>query len=307
MSGEVPEAPPASEDREVKEAGKEDGRSVKRLIAEDGSNARNLLVWRVPHEPRGGASRRARQDAAGKGSRSPKRSGRPPTGQSSQTKRSELEISTSVRSPATASTSSSRAASSPSALKQRVYRYLHRMVHRAVDELYYFCEAEGSVSHCEEAAKALHSCGRDFDKLVERIHVQRRSEREREGKSRVDSELTALSWEVRKSRSGVGPSDDSVIIRNALERMDAEMSRASDLAASKEESQSAILVATAKRRRKKALSAHAAPWVPKYADDQGPDGAGRDDASSSKGPPLGDPQKEEDGATAVPPKQAGFT
>ena len=45
-------------------------------------------------------------------------------------------------------------------------------MNRAVDELYYMCEAEGSVEHCEEASKVLESCSRDFQKLIERSQVQ---------------------------------------------------------------------------------------------------------------------------------------
>ena len=42
-------------------------------------------------------------------------------------------------------------------------------IHRAVDELYYLCEAETSAEHCEEAAKLLESCSRDFFKVRERM------------------------------------------------------------------------------------------------------------------------------------------
>jgi hypothetical protein len=42
-----------------------------------------------------------------------------------------------------------------------------------VDELYYLCEAEASTEHCEEAAKLLESCSRDFYKvqLYPRTHL----------------------------------------------------------------------------------------------------------------------------------------
>ncbi|CAM9865702.1 unnamed protein product, partial [Hapterophycus canaliculatus] len=61
---------------------------------------------------------------------------------------------------------------------QRLWGYLFRNVNRAVDELYYLCEAEGSATHCTEAAELLEGCGRDFSKLIERIADQKRFEEE---------------------------------------------------------------------------------------------------------------------------------
>ena len=50
-------------------------------------------------------------------------------------------------------------------IRRTFWSYLFRNVNRAVDELYYLCEAETSAEHCEEAAKLLESCSRDFFKV----------------------------------------------------------------------------------------------------------------------------------------------
>jgi hypothetical protein len=67
-------------------------------------------------------------------------------------------------------------------------------VDRAVDELYYFCEDEGDDSIANDAAAILTRSAADFEKLVSRVTEQRNFE---EGKQ------TAISWEVRKTSSGV--------------------------------------------------------------------------------------------------------
>ena len=63
-------------------------------------------------------------------------------------------------------------------MRLRLWNVLFRNVSSAVDELYYMCEAEGSVEHCEEASKVLESCSRDFRKLIERSQVQSEYEAE---------------------------------------------------------------------------------------------------------------------------------
>eukprot|EP00752_Nemacystus_decipiens_P012178 g10796.t1 len=144
---------------------------------------------------------------------------------------------------------------------QRLWGYLFRNVNRAVDELYYLCEAEGSSTHCAEAAELLEGCGRDFTKLVERIADQKRfeeeqraaraEERERErltsadkgsplqrhdgsgeaGDRGGDSSSSAadsggrrpkgLVWEVRKTTAA---STASAMVLNAIERMESQAS-----------------------------------------------------------------------------------
>ncbi|CAM9159445.1 unnamed protein product, partial [Sphacelaria rigidula] len=124
--------------------------------------------------------------------------------------------------------------SSALGFNQRLWGYLFRNVNRAVDELYYLCEAEGSVTHCHEAAELLEGCGRDFNKLVDRIIDQTRFEEEQRaaraaentGQEREEESLLdvgrkpkGLVWEVRKTTSAAGA---SAIVLSAIERMESQ-------------------------------------------------------------------------------------
>ncbi|CAN0236068.1 unnamed protein product, partial [Ectocarpus sp. 4 AP-2014] len=117
----------------------------------------------------------------------------------------------------------------------------------AVDELYYLCEAEGSATHCTEAAELLEGCGRDFTKLVERIADQKRFEEEQRAAraaerlsgGKLSPEAVAgdggdssaaesssrtpkgLVWEVRKTTSATTA---SAMVLNAIERMESHAS-----------------------------------------------------------------------------------
>jgi len=94
--------------------------------------------------------------------------------------------------------------------KDRFWMYLFNNVNRAVDELYYLCEAEGSRAHCEEAKKLLSSCARDFTKLMDRQQVQSEYEAARRLESGSGSGTQqahkGVAWEVRMSShaSGLG-------------------------------------------------------------------------------------------------------
>ena len=105
-------------------------------------------------------------------------------------------------------------------IRKTFWKYLFRCVHQSVDELYVLCEAETSIEHCEEAAKLLESCGRDFVKLIERIQVQRQFEEESHRKGGSGETPKGVGWEVRKTTVGGSlAGQQSAIIMDAIERM----------------------------------------------------------------------------------------
>ncbi|RHY11460.1 hypothetical protein DYB36_003007, partial [Aphanomyces astaci] len=93
--------------------------------------------------------------------------------------------------------------------KMRLWDYLLRNVHSAVDELYCMCELESSTSHCEDAARVLQSCHDDFIKLMECIRMQ----------SSMSSK-SSVAWEVKKGSqwSQLGKPTTGVVVQ-ALERI----------------------------------------------------------------------------------------
>ncbi|OQS04034.1 farnesyl pyrophosphate synthetase [Thraustotheca clavata] len=89
--------------------------------------------------------------------------------------------------------------------KERLWEYLFRNVHRAVDELYCMCELESLPTRCEEAARVLQGCQEDFIKLMELIQMQTKSSTQKQ---------KSLAWEVKK-----GSNTDKPTVAKALEHM----------------------------------------------------------------------------------------
>ncbi|CAM9105016.1 unnamed protein product [Choristocarpus tenellus] len=251
---------------------KRNSNALQQLLAKDGHDARNIVSWRVPND-KGGCGIVDIRASPGRGS------GAGNT-QSREVSRERENTRDRRKSPVTSpfkyrSSNSGGSANSSKetptwcrgqggdhtavGFSQRLWGYLFRNVNRAVDELYYLCEAEGSTRHCNEAADLLDGCGRDFRKLVERIADQRRFEdehraaraqglglgeasrtpggegRKTKRKSSGDGEACiavdsgprkprGLVWEVRKTMPASGGSAISSIIINAIERMDSYVS-----------------------------------------------------------------------------------
>ncbi|RDD45092.1 S phase cyclin A-associated protein in the endoplasmic reticulum [Trichoplax sp. H2] len=80
-------------------------------------------------------------------------------------------------------------------LKARYWSYLFDNLNRAVDEIYCVCENDENINGCQEVIMTLDICKKDFNALVERIHLQTEFEV-------ADSKPTSLAWEVRKSSPG---------------------------------------------------------------------------------------------------------
>ncbi|XP_062946963.1 S phase cyclin A-associated protein in the endoplasmic reticulum isoform X3 [Cynocephalus volans] len=166
---------------------------VRRIVAEEGRTARNLIAWSVPLESKdddgkpkcqtGGKSKRIIQ------------------GTHKSTKQN-----TAVDCKLTSSTTGDKHFDkSPTKirhprkidLRARYWAFLFDNLRRAVDEIYVTCESDQSVVECKEVLMMLDNYVRDFKALIDWIQLQEKLE-----KTDAQSRPTSLAWEVKKMSPG---------------------------------------------------------------------------------------------------------
>ncbi len=97
--------------------------------------------------------------------------------------------------------------------RQRLWTYVFKNVRRSMDELYYLCEFESSVTKCGDSITFIDSCLKDFQYLYDNIQSQ---------KAYVESpkdkyKCKPIAWEVRRTT----PSPDiRALLSSAFERME---------------------------------------------------------------------------------------
>uniref|UniRef100_A0A8C2X562 S-phase cyclin A-associated protein in the ER n=1 Tax=Cyclopterus lumpus TaxID=8103 RepID=A0A8C2X562_CYCLU len=135
---------------------------VRKIVAEEGRAARNLIAWSVPLE------NKEEEGIAGvlldKG---PEKS------------------PTKARQPRKVD------------LRARYWAFLFDNLRRAVDEIYVTCESDQSVVECKEVLMMLDNYVRDFKALIDWIQLQEKLE-----KTDAQNRPTSLAWEVRKMSPG---------------------------------------------------------------------------------------------------------
>uniref|UniRef100_A0A674NH85 S-phase cyclin A-associated protein in the ER n=1 Tax=Takifugu rubripes TaxID=31033 RepID=A0A674NH85_TAKRU len=144
---------------------------VRKIVAEEGRAARNLIAWSVPLE--------------NKEEEGPK----DPLCSSQEQKTGEYK----------------GAEKSPSKTRQprkvdlraRYWAFLFDNLRRAVDEIYVTCESDQSVVECREVLMMLDNYVRDFKALIDWIQLQEKLE-----KTDAQNRPTSLAWEVRKMSPG---------------------------------------------------------------------------------------------------------
>ncbi|KAM7039283.1 S phase cyclin A-associated protein in the endoplasmic reticulum [Acridotheres tristis] len=186
---------------------------VRRIVAEEGRTARNLIAWSVPLENKedegkskwqsGGKTKRVTQgahktakqntaldcklSAAGAGDKSFDKS---PT-KSRQPRKVDL--------------------------RARYWAFLFDNLRRAVDEIYVTCESDQSVVECKEVLMMLDNYVRDFKALIDWIQLQEKLE-----KADAQSRPTSLAWEVKKMSPGrhviPSPSTDRISVTSNARR-----------------------------------------------------------------------------------------
>ncbi|XP_026168296.1 S phase cyclin A-associated protein in the endoplasmic reticulum isoform X3 [Mastacembelus armatus] len=169
---------------------------VRKIVAEEGRAARNLIAWSVPLENK---EEEAKSKANSSGS---SRAQRNNSGQQRNKKQN-----AGVESKGTAGPLLDKAPGEKSPtktrqprkvdLRARYWAFLFDNLRRAVDEIYVTCESDQSVVECKEVLMMLDNYVRDFKALIDWIQLQEKLE-----KTDAQNRPTSLAWEVRKMSPG---------------------------------------------------------------------------------------------------------
>ncbi|XP_074174266.1 S phase cyclin A-associated protein in the endoplasmic reticulum isoform X2 [Rhinolophus sinicus] len=215
---------------------------VRRIVAEEGRTARNLIAWSVPLESKdddgkpkcqtGGKSKRTiqsmhktiKQSGYGTGRRMIHFNFNPLRGERERER--ERTNNTAVDCKITSSTTGDKQFDkSPTKtrhprkidLRARYWAFLFDNLRRAVDEIYVTCESDQSVVECKEVLMMLDNYVRDFKALIDWIQLQEKLE-----KTDAQSRPTSLAWEVKKMSPGrhviPSPSTDRISITSNARR-----------------------------------------------------------------------------------------
>ncbi|XP_055796137.1 S phase cyclin A-associated protein in the endoplasmic reticulum-like isoform X4 [Salvelinus fontinalis] len=181
---------------------------VRKIVAEEGRAARNLIAWSVPLE---------NKEEEGKSKTHTNgnlRNQRINSGLHRNKKQN-----TGLDNKSTAGALLDKGAEkSPTKVKQprkvdlraRYWAFLFDNLRRAVDEIYVTCESDQSVVECKEVLMMLDNYVRDFKALIDWIQLQEKLE-----KTDAQNRPTSLAWEVRKMSPGrhvmPSPSSDRIV------------------------------------------------------------------------------------------------
>ncbi|XP_060545464.1 S phase cyclin A-associated protein in the endoplasmic reticulum [Pantherophis guttatus] len=185
---------------------------VRKIVAEEGRTARNLIAWSVPLENKeeegkpkwqvGAKSKRINQGThkISKQSTAPDCKIPPVSGE-----KAFYKSPTKTRQPRKVD------------LRARYWAFLFDNLRRAVDEIYVTCESDQSVVECKEVLMMLDNYVRDFKALIDWIQLQEKLE-----KADAQSRPTSLAWEVKKMSPGrhviPSPSTDRIGVTSNARR-----------------------------------------------------------------------------------------
>ncbi|XP_028815068.1 S phase cyclin A-associated protein in the endoplasmic reticulum isoform X2 [Denticeps clupeoides] len=167
---------------------------VRKIVAEEGRTARNLIAWSVPLEEEGKSKSQSNSNArahrVNPGTHRNKKQGSNAVldckGSSGALLEKGSEKSpTKARQPRKVD------------LRARYWAFLFDNLRRAVDEIYVTCESDQSVVECKEVLMMLDNYVRDFKALIDWIQLQEKLE-----KTDAQNRPTSLAWEVRKMSPG---------------------------------------------------------------------------------------------------------
>ncbi|XP_053740638.1 S phase cyclin A-associated protein in the endoplasmic reticulum isoform X5 [Synchiropus splendidus] len=168
---------------------------VRKIVAEEGRAARNLIAWRLPLESKD-------EEAKSKiNSSSSSRAQRFHSGQQRNKKQNagvENKSTAGAMLDKTADKSPTKARQPRKVdLRARYWAFLFDNLRHAVDEIYVTCESDQSVLECKEVLMMLDNYVRDFKALIDWIQLQEKLE-----KTDAQNRPTSLAWEVRKMSPG---------------------------------------------------------------------------------------------------------
>ncbi|KAF7224438.1 S phase cyclin A-associated protein in the endoplasmic reticulum isoform X2 [Nothobranchius furzeri] len=168
---------------------------VRKIVAEEGRAARNLIAWSVPLEnkeeevkSKGNSSGNSRSQRINAGQHKNKKQNAGVEGKGtsgSPLDKGSDKSPTKVRQPRKVD------------LRARYWAFLFENLRRAVDEIYVTCESDQSVLECKEVLMMLDNYVRDFKALIDWIQLQEKLE-----KTDAQNRPTSLAWEVRKMSPG---------------------------------------------------------------------------------------------------------
>ncbi|XP_029819016.1 S phase cyclin A-associated protein in the endoplasmic reticulum isoform X3 [Manacus vitellinus] len=184
---------------------------VRRIVAEEGRTARNLIAWSVPLENKEDDGK-SKWQSGGKTKRVTQ--GTHKTAKQNTTLDCKLTAAgdknfdkspTKTRQPRKVD------------LRARYWAFLFDNLRRAVDEIYVTCESDQSVVECKEVLMMLDNYVRDFKALIDWIQLQEKLE-----KADAQSRPTSLAWEVKKMSPGrhviPSPSTDRISVTSNARR-----------------------------------------------------------------------------------------
>ncbi|XP_021399082.2 S phase cyclin A-associated protein in the endoplasmic reticulum isoform X2 [Lonchura striata] len=186
---------------------------VRKIVAEEGRTARNLIAWSVPLENK-------EDDGKSKWQSSGK------TKRVTQGTLKTAKQNTALDCKLTAAGAGDKNFDkSPTKTRQprkvdlraRYWAFLFDNLRRAVDEIYVTCESDQSVVECKEVLMMLDNYVRDFKALIDWIQLQEKLE-----KADAQSRPTSLAWEVKKMSPGrhviPSPSTDRISVTSNARR-----------------------------------------------------------------------------------------
>ncbi|KAI9529803.1 hypothetical protein NQZ68_008042 [Dissostichus eleginoides] len=163
---------------------------VRKIVAEEGRAARNLIAWSVPLENK---EEEAKSKSNSSGS---SRGQRINSGQQKNKKQNAVTAGALLEKGGEKSPIKTRQPRKVD-LRARYWAFLFDNLRRAVDEIYVTCESDQSVVECKEVLMMLDNYVRDFKALIDWIQLQEKLE-----KTDAQNRPTSLAWEVRKMSPG---------------------------------------------------------------------------------------------------------
>uniref|UniRef100_A0A8D3CRI8 S-phase cyclin A-associated protein in the ER n=1 Tax=Scophthalmus maximus TaxID=52904 RepID=A0A8D3CRI8_SCOMX len=151
---------------------------VRKIVAEEGRTARNLIAWSVPLENKEEEDHRTKKLSLNAGVENKGTAG-------GLLDKGAEKSPTKVRQPRKVD------------LRARYWAFLFDNLRRAVDEIYVTCESDQSVVECKEVLMMLNNYVRDFKALIDWIQLQEKLEN-----TDAQNRPTSLAWEVRKMSPG---------------------------------------------------------------------------------------------------------
>ncbi|XP_027513397.1 S phase cyclin A-associated protein in the endoplasmic reticulum isoform X1 [Corapipo altera] len=186
---------------------------VRRIVAEEGRTARNLIAWSVPLENKEDDGK-SKWQSGGKTKRVTQ--GTHKTAKQNTTLDCKLTAAAAGDKNFDKSPTKTRQPRKVD-LRARYWAFLFDNLRRAVDEIYVTCESDQSVVECKEVLMMLDNYVRDFKALIDWIQLQEKLE-----KADAQSRPTSLAWEVKKMSPGrhviPSPSTDRISVTSNARR-----------------------------------------------------------------------------------------